>query len=246
MKTISKKDIIDELKRLGVEPSMELEVHSSLKSFGFVDGGAETVIDALKCVVGTNGSIFMPALRLSPDLPLLEEDKKNGVLRKIKVLSPKEEHSAMGIIADTFRLLQDTQVGEGTFAISAWGKNADKISTGLQYLIDNGGKALLLGVDIYSLTSMHYVENNMPKDISNMFKSPDMDIIYPPEEWFVENGTTPVHPWYTIQDMAYKKGFIKDGKIGNCKFMFFDISSVINIYKEELISNPYKLYGISR
>ena len=246
MKTISKKDIIDELKRIGVEPSMELEVHSSLKSFGFVDGGAETVIDALKCVVGTNGSIFMPALRLSPDLPLLEEDKKNGVLRKIKVLSLEEKHSAMGIIADTFRLLQDTQVGEGTFAISAWGKNADKISTGLEYLIDSGGKALLLGVDIYSLTSMHYVENNMPKDISNMFKSPEMDAIYPPEEWFVENGTTPVHPWYTIQDMAYKKGLIKDGKIGDCKCMFFDISSVINIYKEELIRNPYKLYGISR
>ena len=246
MKTISKKDIIDELKRIGVDPSMELEVHSSLKSFGFVDGGAETVIDALKCVVGENGSIFMPALRLSPDLPLLEEDIKNGVLRKIKVLSPEEKHSAMGIIADTFRLLPDTQVGEGTFAISAWGKNADKISTGLEYLIDNGGKALLLGVDIYSLTSMHYVENYMPKDISNMFKSPEMDAIYPPEEWFIENGTTTVQPWYTIQNMAYEKGLIKDGEIGDCKCMFFDISSVINIYKEELIRNPYKLYGISR
>lgn len=246
MKTISKNDIIDGLKRIGVEPNMELEVHSSLKSFGFVDGGAETVINALKCAVGTNGSIFMPALRLSRDLSLSEEDKKNGVLRKIKVLSSEDKHSAMGIIADTFRLLPDTQVGEGTFAISAWGKNADKISTGLDYLIDNGGKALLLGVDIYSLTSMHYVENNMPKEISNMFKSPEMDEIYPPEEWYVENGTTTVHPWYTIQNMAYEKGLIKDGKIGDCKCMFFDISRVINIYKEELIKNPYQLYGISR
>ncbi|MDP4090678.1 MAG: AAC(3) family N-acetyltransferase [Bacillota bacterium] len=167
---------------------MELEVHSSLKSFGYVDGGAETVISALKCAVGTNGSIFMPALRMSPDLPLTEEDKKNGVLRKIKVLSPEERKSGMGIIADTFRLLPDTEVGEGTFAISAWGKNADKVSTGLGYLIDNGGKALLLGVDIYSLTAMHYVEKNMPKEISDMFKSPHMDAIYPPEEWFIENG----------------------------------------------------------
>jgi aminoglycoside 3-N-acetyltransferase len=243
---VTKNDIVDELKRIGVEPGMELEVHSSLKSFGYVDGGAETVIDALKCAVSTNGSIFMPDLRLSPDLPLLEEDKKNGVLRKIKILSSEEKHSAMGIIADTFRLLPDTKVGEGTFAISAWGKNADKVSTGLGYLIDNDGKALLLGVDIYSLTSMHYVENNLPKDISDMFKSSDMDLIYPPNEWYIENGTTPVHPWYTIQDMAYEKGYIKDGKIGDCKCMFFDISSVINIYKEELIRDPYKLYGISK
>ena len=246
MKTISKNHIVSELIRIGVKPGMELEVHSSLKSFGFVDRGAETVIDALKNVVGTNGSIFMPALRLSQDLPLTEEDKKNGVLRKIKVLSPEEKHSAMGIIADTFRLLPDTHIGEGTFAISAWGKNADKVNTGLQYLIDNGGKALLLGVDIYSLTAMHYVENNMPKDISNIFKSPEMDEMYPPEEWYVENGMTPVHPWYTIQNMAHEKGFIKEGKIGDCKCMFFDISSVINIYKEELIRDPYKLYGIIR
>lgn len=246
MKIVSKVNIIDGLKKIGVEPNMELEVHSSLKSFGFVEGGAKTVIDTLKYAVGPNGSIFMPALRLSPDLPLSEEDKKNGVLRKIKVLSPEEKHSAMGIIADTFRLLQDTQVGEGTFAISAWGKNADKVNTGLEYLINNGGKALLLGVDIYSLTSMHYVENNMPKDISNMFKSPEMDSIYPPGEWFVENGTTPVHPWYTIQNMAHEKGLIKYEKIGDCKCMFFDISSVITIYKEELIKNPYELYGIRR
>ena len=245
MKTISKKDIMDGLKRIGVKPGIELEVHSSLKSFGFVDGGAETVIDALKGAVGTNGSIFMPALRLSINLPLSEEDKKNGLLRKIKVLSPEEKHSAMGIVADTFRLLSDTQVGEGTFAISAWGKNADKVSTGLQYLIDNGGKALLLGVDIYSLTAMHYVENNMPKDISNMIKSPEIDAIYPPEEWYVENGMPPVQPWYTIQNMAYEKRLIKDEKVGNCKCMFFDISDVINLYKDELIRDPYKLYGIS-
>lgn len=246
MKTINKKNIIDGLKRIGVKPNMELEVHSSLKSFGFVEGGAETVIDALKCTVGVNGSIFMPALRLSPDLPLSEEDKNNGVLRKIKVLSPEENYSAMGIIADTFRLLSDTKVGDGTFAISAWGKNADKISTGLDYLINNGGKALLLGVDIYSLTSMHYVENYMPKDISNMFKSDEMDTIYPPEEWFIENGAPPVQAWYTIQNMAYEKDLIKEEKIGDCKCMFFDIESVINIYKEELIKNPYKLYGIVR
>lgn len=246
MKTISKNHIVSELIRIGVKPGMELEVHSSLKSFGFVDCGAETVIDALKSVVGKNGSIFMPALRLSRDLQLSEEDKKNGVLRKIKVLPPEEKRSAMGIIADTFRLLPDTQMGEGTFAISAWGKNADKVNTGLQYLIDNAGKALLLGVDIYSLTAMHYVEDNMPKDISNMIKSPEMDEIYSPEEWYVENGMTPIHPWYTIQNMAYENGLIKEGKIGDCKFMFFDISSVINIYKEELIRDPYKLYGISR
>lgn len=41
-------EILSGLKKLGVKEKMELEVHSSLSSFGFVDGGAIQVIDALK------------------------------------------------------------------------------------------------------------------------------------------------------------------------------------------------------
>ncbi len=47
-----------------------LEVHSSISSFGYVEGGALTVIDALKESPGIEGSIFMSALKLSPELPL--------------------------------------------------------------------------------------------------------------------------------------------------------------------------------
>ena len=104
---------------------MELEVHSSLKSFGYVEGGALTVIEALKEVVGCTGSIFMPALRLSPRLSISEEDEKLGITCKIKILSPDTEHSAMGLIADTFRQMPDVLTGDGVFRVSAWGKNAD-------------------------------------------------------------------------------------------------------------------------
>lgn len=67
-----KQDIISGLLDLGLTSGDEIEVHSSLSSFGYVDGGAETVIFALKEVVGECGSIFMPALRLSKELPLTE------------------------------------------------------------------------------------------------------------------------------------------------------------------------------
>ncbi|QHQ60834.1 hypothetical protein Ana3638_08700 [Anaerocolumna sedimenticola] len=96
MMIVTKSQIIAGLRDLGIKEEMELEVHSSLSSFGIVDGGAKTVIDALKEVLGQNGSIFMPALRLSPELPLSETDKKLGIFRKIKVLSPDNTRSAMG------------------------------------------------------------------------------------------------------------------------------------------------------
>jgi len=60
MSVITKSDIISGLQKIGIRRGMELEVHSSLKSFGSVEGGANTVIEALKESVGSNGSIFMP------------------------------------------------------------------------------------------------------------------------------------------------------------------------------------------
>jgi aminoglycoside N3'-acetyltransferase len=245
MSYVTKQDIVEGLKRIGVTQGMELEVHSSLKSIGYVEGGAQTVIEALKEAVGNNGSIFMPSFRLSPYLPLTEEDKRLGITLKIKLLDPDEKRSGMGLIADTFRQMPDVLTGEGIFRVSAWGKNADKVSQGFQYLIDNGGKALLLGVDIYRLSSMHYVEGILPQKIKDIFKpSESVNAIYPPEQWFIETGEPTVKPWYTIQNMAYDRGLIRVGQIGECKCMFFDLWKVISIYQNELIHNPYELYGM--
>lgn len=247
MNTITKQDIINELLNLGLKSGDEIEVHSSLRSFGYVDGGAETVISALKEIVGENGSIFMPALRLSKELPLTEQDISLGITTKIQILPEDCKRSAMGVIADTFRQMPDTITNEGVFRISAWGKSANEVKGGLQYLIHNGGKALMLGVDIYKLTAMHYIEYLLPDDIKNYFPlSEKINRIYPPDKWMIETGTFPVKPWYTIQKMAYEKGIIKDGLIGKSKVMFFNIWDVVSLYEQELKNNPYELFGVQR
>ena len=43
------------LRELGVAPGSVLQVHSSLSRLGYVEGGAETVIDALLEAVGPDG-----------------------------------------------------------------------------------------------------------------------------------------------------------------------------------------------
>ena len=89
------------------------------------------------------------------------------------------------------------------------------------------------------------MEDIFPQKIRDIF-APNEEVCrkYPPDEWFIETGEPPVKPWYTIQDMAYQKGLIKDGYIGNCKYMFFDIRDVVYLYREELEKNPLKLYGL--
>lgn len=60
MKVLFKEDIISVLRQLVVEDKMDIAVHSSLSSLGYVIGGAHTVIQALKEVVTKDGSIYMP------------------------------------------------------------------------------------------------------------------------------------------------------------------------------------------
>ncbi len=53
------------LEELGIVPGDVLLVHSSLRSFGYVTGGASTVIDALLETVGDSGTILVPTLTFS-------------------------------------------------------------------------------------------------------------------------------------------------------------------------------------
>lgn len=247
-KTVTKEEIKSALVELGVTPGMMLEVHSSLRSFGNVKGGAETVIDALKETVTEEGSIFMPALRLSREMEPTEEDRKLGIKVKIKVLDRDEKKTAMGIIADTFRSLPGTFTGNDVISTSGWGKyGKEALIGGLDYAIHNGGKAILFGVDIYKLTAMHYMEVYTPKEINEKFApGEEVNKVYPPEQWFIETGHPPLKAWYTIQNMAYKKGLIKETYIGNCKVMFFDIWDVVSIYEAELKRDPYGLWGLEK
>lgn len=57
----SKQDLIQIFKELGLPNASEVMVHSSLKSLGFVVNGAIDVIDALRYVIGENGTLLMPA-----------------------------------------------------------------------------------------------------------------------------------------------------------------------------------------
>lgn len=238
-------DIEKGLTKSGVAYGMMLEVHCSLSSLGHVDGGADTLIRALKNTVGDDGAIVMPSFKLSPALPLDERDKNLGLTLKIRILQDDEEPSGMGIVSDTFRKLPDTVTGNGLFRVSAWGKDSDVHCQGFQHLIDSGGYALLIGVDIYRMSSMHYVEDCIPREIRDKFIPCDeARQIYPENEWFIESWQPPAKPWYTIQRRAYEKGYITDTMIGDSKCMMVKVKEATELYRHALQNEPFELYGL--
>ena len=57
---VTKADIITGLRNLGLKAGDRVVVHSSLKAFGHVEGGPDTIIDALEEIVTEEGTIVMP------------------------------------------------------------------------------------------------------------------------------------------------------------------------------------------
>lgn len=256
-KTLTQKDIMDGLKRLGLEQGMAVEVHSSLSSLGYVERGASTVIMALIEVVGEQGAIVMPADLISPLLPLTEEDKILGIVAKVRMLDENaDEKSGMGVIADTFRHWPDTCLGKGVHRVCAWGRDAERYSQErYEYLLSVDGWALLIGVDIHRCSSMHIAEEKVkvPQEIRDYFRLPDaiqqeLDRSYPGPEWFVIHGDpdTPVteDAWDRVVQEADRRGLIRRGKIGQADCMLFKAKVVVGIYEDFRRTDPFKLFGI--
>ena len=104
-----------------------------------------------------------------------------------------------------------------------------------------------MGVDIYSLSRMHYVEADLPKEIKDYFEpAEEVRNRYPSEQWFVEVWNPPEKPWYKIQEKAYKLGYIRETTIGKARCMFFRVNEVIHLYRETLREDAFGLYGIRR
>ncbi|NLN47412.1 MAG: AAC(3) family N-acetyltransferase, partial [Clostridiaceae bacterium] len=116
---------------------------------------------------------------------------------------------------------------------------------GLQHLIDHGGHALLLGVDIYRLSAMHYVEDALPEAIRDRFRpSEKARAVYTEEEWLIESWVPENKSCYEIQRESYRQGLIRDTGIGESPCMLLPVKPVIELYRTALLERPFELYGL--
>lgn len=158
---ITQEDLEKGLADLGVRRGARVMVHSSLSSFGRVEGGADAVIRALTSVVGSAGTILMPSFNhgapFTADAP--------------GVFDPAETPTTNGAIPDRFRRLPETHRSlNPTHAFAAWGAGAEDLvsrhhlgttmgpGSPLHRLWQAGGDVLLLGVGFLANTFHHVVE----------------------------------------------------------------------------------------
>jgi aminoglycoside 3-N-acetyltransferase len=159
---LTTQDILRGLRALGLAPGDAVLVHSSLSSLGYVEGGADTVIDALLVAVAPDGTVLVPTLTGSE---ALDADHP-------PVYDPDETPCWTGRIPETFRLRPDAVRSlHPTHSVAAIGTRARELTAGHEHSITpcgpaspygrlaaSGGYVLLLGVGHEVNTTFHLVE----------------------------------------------------------------------------------------
>jgi aminoglycoside 3-N-acetyltransferase len=181
MENVGRREIVDGLRQLGLERTSEVVVHSSLSSFGYVDGGAEAVCAALTEVCGT---VLMPAgswdLTGVPAPPGLvrprnafwnaetwpDFDEKLSQATSFRPDLPIDRW--LGTIPETFRTTRSSfRTGHPLFSYQAAGPAAERLVEAqrpdwpLGPLEALDGDVLLLGVTHTSNTTMHLAEQQL-------------------------------------------------------------------------------------
>lgn len=177
-KPVTYSSLVSDFREIGIRPGMNLLVHSSLSTIGWVCGGVVSVIKALEEVITQEGTLVMPAH--SSDLsdpshwgnPPVPESWWGLIREEMPAfdasLTPTRD---MGRIAESFRK-QDGVVRSNhpSASFCAWGKHKEYVVQDMQYdfcqneksplgrLYELDGFVLLLGVDYDKNTSFHLAE----------------------------------------------------------------------------------------
>lgn len=246
----TKQDLLNDIVKLGIKPDDTLLIHSSMKSIGQVDGGADTVLDAFSeylCEKGLlvfpthtwdtvdvkhNHTVFDPmtepaCVGLLPNMFM----KRKGVIRS---LHPTHSVAALGHDAAEYvegEMYIDTPCGRN----GCWGK-----------LYDRKAKILFIGCNLKHNTFLHGVEewNNIPDRLDPEHK---MYYIILPDGTKFER---PFRRHYSVHargvsvnydkvaPMFYQKGIIHDGKFGDAKCVLCDAVGMADSVTKLLKENP--------
>lgn len=202
MSTDEIKSIQEALYALGVEASDTLLIHSSYKSMGEIEGGADTFFDAVLSYLGENGTLVMPALSYET------------VTFDQPYFSVKQTPSCVGYLPEYFRTIVEGVVRSmhATHSCCVKGKYAAQLiadhekdetpvgeNSPFRKLPYYDGKILFIGCSTNNNTFMHGVEE-----------------IADPPYWLNRSRrveyTLEDHLGNQIRRQSYRHGFNIDGK----------------------------------
>lgn len=152
--------IKEDLKALGLKTGDAVLVHSSFKSMGTVEGGIQTLVEALLSVIGDTGTLIVPTLTF------VEVSAENRVFDYLR------SASCVGAVSEFVRQMDGARRSiNPTHSCAAIGYKRDWYvgthqndrtpvgpNSPIWKLHEDGGKVLMLGCRLTSNTSLHGIE----------------------------------------------------------------------------------------
>ena len=258
----------DALRTLGVTDGDILLFHSSLKSFGYIEGGADAVIDGALLAVGDRGTLVAPTL--------VQRDFANAYKNWDKNRTPSD----VGRITEVFRkrpeALRSDQATHSVAAIgpmakflteghtacgprpSIYGDYAFAESSPWQKMYDLGGKVVFMGATIESNTYRHFIEARMiaralaavrdegaKRELLSRLAGFDDRPEYFREAAEKEKNGTPMRlafPYLRgddyLREVLASAGLEKDTFCGASRFMLFEIRAMVDEVERRIAENP--------
>lgn len=160
---VTAEKVAEDLRALGIRENGTLLVHSSLRSLGPVEGGAETVIQGLLLALGHDGTLLFPALSFA------------SVGKDSPRFDVRETPSCVGALTEYFRTRDGTlRSMHPTHSVSGAGFRAAELlgshqqdstpcgpNSPFHKLPEVEGQVLFLGCGLRPNTSMHAIEERV-------------------------------------------------------------------------------------
>ncbi|HJN17571.1 MAG TPA: AAC(3) family N-acetyltransferase [Armatimonadota bacterium] len=236
-------DLTEGFQRAGVCPGMKLMVHSSLRKFGHVDGGARTVIEALQEVVTEDGTLLLPSFNHGTPF------QGGGA----GIYDPRETPTPNGIIPETFRKMPGVWRGMNpTHPYCAWGRDAERFvnrhhltltmgpDSPQGMLQREGGYCLFLGTNYHTNTFKHVVEMSTGapclgrRTFAVPVRAPDGRVISM-RSWGYRASACPISdPHEHIDVMMDVADLHKHSRIGGAITTLFKLEDCFNVLADML------------
>lgn len=230
---VCRKELERGFRELGLDSGSKVVVHSSLSSFGRVEGGAETVVDALLNVVRPSGTVVAPTFTRydEPYDPNRSPSTTGAVTEALRrhekaVRSPHPTKSIVAIGPDVSGLVADHEP-------------ANSLGPGspLHRLLEDGGKVLLLGVDHTANSAIHIAERlaGVPyRDQMARVRTCVGDTMRTVEV----NRVHCSRGFEVVSPLCEQAGIVSHGRIGGANARLFDGTGLLSVVIELLEAEP--------
>lgn len=157
---VAGRTLADAFRAVGVRAGGTLLVHSSLSSLGWVEGGAASVVDALRAVLGEEGTLVVPTLTfdtVTARQPVFHETLTPSIVGRVT----EEVRARRGALRSLHPTHSVAAIGPGAASLVEGHHRWDTpCAPGSPFgrLVEREAQVLMIGVGLESFTMLHAFE----------------------------------------------------------------------------------------